>query len=82
MFLPSLSGVRRCLLALVAATVLAVPVLAADDEEGSSGPFREPGIDYREADNVKPYIDWLFGALLIAGSAFMLFKNPHRSHLD
>lgn len=59
---------------------LAGPALAQDAQD--AGPFREPGITFKEKSTAKPYIDWLFGALLIAGSAFLLFKNPHRSHMD
>lgn len=72
--------VRRFIVLVGLGLGLAAPAPAQDGED--AGPFREPGIAFKEKSSAKPYIDWLFGALLIAGSAFLLFKNPHRSHLD
>jgi hypothetical protein len=66
------------LVVMVLGAVGSAPAQEAED----AGPFREPGIEFKAKSSAKPYIDWLFGALLIAGSAFLLFKNPHRSHMD
>ncbi len=72
---------RHVVLALGILFCAAAPAFADDDDEVKKT-FREPGIEFKKESTAKAYIDWLFGALLIAGSAFLLFKNPHRSHLD
>lgn len=80
-------GCRRNLVRWGVVTVLSVVALAApasaqrkDEDEGEKKTFREPGVDYREEQT--QYIQWGFGALMIAACLFIGLKNPHRSHLD
>lgn len=58
--------------------VLAAPVRAQEEED--TGPFREPGIAYKESR--RPYIQWLAGSLIIIACLLAGAKNPHRTHLD
>ena len=57
--------------------VSAAPVRAQDEEDK---PLRETGIHY--LDNSKPYVEWLAGTLIIVVCLLVMFKNPHRTHLD
>jgi hypothetical protein len=78
---------RRNLVRWGLVTVLGMVSLAApafgqrrDEEEGDKKTFREPGVEYLEEKS--QYIQWLFGALMIAACLFIGLKNPHRTHLD
>jgi hypothetical protein len=66
------------LVAVAVLSLLVAPARAQESED--TGPWREPGINY--AEQSKPYIPWLIGALFVVGTLVLAFKNPHRSHLD
>ncbi len=69
-------------LALVMAFTLTgapAPAVAQDDEKPR--PFFEEGITPKTPYR-KPYIEWLFGTLIIVAVLMVAAKNPHRSHLD
>jgi hypothetical protein len=68
---------RVGLATLLLILMLAIPARAADDEKA---PFREPGIRYLPEGS--PAITWVIATVLIAGTLFIAFKNPHRSHMD
>jgi len=67
--------VRLAAAVAVSLATMAGPALADEDE-----PFHEPGINYVE--HKDPYIQWIAGAVIIAGCLVVAFKNPHRTHLD
>lgn len=78
MRLPS-TFLRR--LAVVAVTsILFFSPASFGQEEEAKGPFREPGITYREVQ--KPLLAWVAGMLIVVACLLVAAKNPHRSHLD
>lgn len=66
--------------ALSAVLLLCVSVAPARAQEEEKRPLREDGIQYLQPS--KPYIEWTAGTLIIIVCLLVMFKNPHRSHLD
>ncbi len=42
----------------------------------------QPPWDVAPMPRERPWVQWVFAFLFIAGVTAMAFKNPHRSHLD
>ncbi len=74
--------VRWGVVTLLSVVSLTAPAAAQrrGEEEDEKKTFREPGIEF--LDEQSQYVQWLFGALMIAACLFIGLKNPHRTHLD
>lgn len=66
---------------LLALLFCVAPVPAQQNEE-DEGPYRQPGLEYRDESTSKVYLDWGLGAVIIVAMLLIAAKNPHRSHLD
>jgi len=65
---------------LSAVLLLGVSVAPGRAQDAEERPLREQGINYLDLN--KPYIEWTAGTLIIIVCLLVMFKNPHRSHLD